>query len=243
MVSNLCRGKTPKPNFDKIKQFLPVLAKAISEKDDEVLTDACWALSYLSDTTNENINAIIEFIDLKKIVNLVESHENDKIKAPAIRIIGNIVTGNDTQTQKMIDCGFLPIFHKLLLSKASKRSTIKEICWAISNVAAGTTQQIQALFDENLFKTIFDLYETADITVKKEIAWVIGNTITTGDDDQIKELIKSDVIKILCNLMETAQDSKVLRIALESVEKLVTLGETEENIIELLDQTNSNELE
>jgi hypothetical protein len=41
------RGK-PQPPFDLVQPALQRLAQLIYSKDDEVLTDACWALSYLS---------------------------------------------------------------------------------------------------------------------------------------------------------------------------------------------------
>jgi hypothetical protein len=49
-LSNFCRGK-PQPPFELVAGALPCLANLIFSKDDEVLTDACWALSYLSDDT------------------------------------------------------------------------------------------------------------------------------------------------------------------------------------------------
>lgn len=58
-LSNFCRGK-PQPNFDRVRTALPTLAELIHQKDEEVLTDACWALSYLSDGPNEKIQAVIE---------------------------------------------------------------------------------------------------------------------------------------------------------------------------------------
>jgi importin subunit alpha-1 len=48
-LSNLCRGK-PLPPFNKVKDAIPTLCRVVGEEiDSEVLTDACWALSYLSD--------------------------------------------------------------------------------------------------------------------------------------------------------------------------------------------------
>ena len=38
---------------------LPALARLIHSQDEEVLTDACWALSYLSDGTNDKIQEVI----------------------------------------------------------------------------------------------------------------------------------------------------------------------------------------
>ncbi len=43
----------------QVKSALPALARLIHSQDEEVLTDACWALSYLSDGTNDKIQARI----------------------------------------------------------------------------------------------------------------------------------------------------------------------------------------
>ncbi|XP_022897485.1 importin subunit alpha-4-like [Olea europaea var. sylvestris] len=58
-LSNFCRGKPPTP-FEQVKPALPVLRQLIHLNDEEVLTDACWALSYLSDGTNDKIQAVVE---------------------------------------------------------------------------------------------------------------------------------------------------------------------------------------
>ena len=48
-LSNLCRGR-PLPKFELVKEAIPTLAKVIiNSTEAEVLTDAAWALSYLSD--------------------------------------------------------------------------------------------------------------------------------------------------------------------------------------------------
>ena len=48
MLSNICRGK-PQPDFQMVRPALPTLAQLIFSTDEEVLINACWALSFLSD--------------------------------------------------------------------------------------------------------------------------------------------------------------------------------------------------
>ena len=62
-LSNFCRGK-PAPHFELTKAALPTLRYLISQPttadaDDEIMTDACWALSYLSDGPNERIQVLL----------------------------------------------------------------------------------------------------------------------------------------------------------------------------------------
>ena len=65
---------------------------------------------------------------------------------PALRTVGNIVTGDDQQTQAIINCGALMcLLH--LLNTSPKKSIKKEACWTISNITAGTKEQIQAVRD------------------------------------------------------------------------------------------------
>lgn len=59
-MSNLCRGR-PLPKFEFVKNSIPVLGKVIQESTDtEVLTDAAWALSYLSDGDDNRIDMVIK---------------------------------------------------------------------------------------------------------------------------------------------------------------------------------------
>ncbi len=69
-LSNFCRGK-PQPDFEMVRPALPTLAQLIFSPDEEVLTDACWALSYLSDGPNEKIQAVIESGIIRRLVELL----------------------------------------------------------------------------------------------------------------------------------------------------------------------------
>lgn len=57
--------------FFQVKAALPVLQQLIYLNDEEVLTDACWALSYLSDGPNDKIQAVIEAGVCQRLVELL----------------------------------------------------------------------------------------------------------------------------------------------------------------------------
>ena len=67
-------------------------------------------------------------------------HQSPSVLVPALRTVGNIVTGDDMQTQTIINCGALPCLLNLLTT-SHKKSIKKEACWTISNITAGTKEQ------------------------------------------------------------------------------------------------------
>ncbi|KAK1590989.1 hypothetical protein Q3G72_000404 [Acer saccharum] len=162
-LSNFCRGK-PQPPFDQVSPALPALAQLVHSNDEEVLTDACWALSYLSDGTNDKIQAVIEAGVCRRLAELL-MHPAPSVLIPALRTVGNIVTGDDIQTQCIINHGALPCLLSLLTHN-HKKSIKKEACWTISNITAGNNEQIQ-----------------------KEAAWAISNATSGGTHEQVKYLV------------------------------------------------------
>lgn len=106
----------------------------------------------------------------------------------ALRAVGNIVTGDDVQTQVILNCNALPCISHLL---SSPMDTIKkEACWTISNIAAGNRQQIQAVIDANIFPMLINIMmQTVDFKTRKEAAWAITNATSSGTAEQIRYLV------------------------------------------------------
>merc|ERR550534_917586 len=55
VIVNLCRNKDPPPHVDIIRELLPALNNLIHHSDTNILVDTVWALSYLTDGGNEQI--------------------------------------------------------------------------------------------------------------------------------------------------------------------------------------------
>merc|ERR1719183_1392105 len=157
-LSNFCRGK-PQPNFDLVRPSLATLAQLIFSPDEEVLTDACWALSYLSDGPNEKIQAVIEAGVCRRLVELL-LNPSPAVQTPALRTVGNIVTGDDPHVQFINNNNALPCLLALLSSP--KKGIRKEACWTISNITAGNKDQIQAVVDNNIAPPLVNLLHSAE---------------------------------------------------------------------------------
>ncbi|KAL6142552.1 hypothetical protein ACLB2K_060832 [Fragaria x ananassa] len=225
-LSNFCRGK-PQPPFDEVKPALPALARLIHSNDEEVLTDACWALSYLSDGTNDKIQAVIESGVCPRLVELL-LHPSPSVLIPALRTVGNIVTGDDMQTQVIIQHQALPCLLTLLTNN-HKKSIKKEACWTISNITAGNKDQIQAVVDANLIGPLVQLLSSAEFDIKKEAAWAVSNATSGGSHDQIKILVNHGCIKPLCDLL-ICPDPRIVTVCLEGLENILKVGEAEKNL-------------
>ncbi|XP_030474488.1 importin subunit alpha-1a-like [Syzygium oleosum] len=225
-LSNFCRGK-PQPPFEQVKPALPALAHLIHSTDEEVLTDACWALSYLSDGTNDKIQAVIEAGVCPRLVELL-LHPSPSVLIPALRTVGNIVTGDDLQTQCVIDHQSLPCLLNLLTGNY-KKSIKKEACWTISNITAGNKEQIQAVIEANIIAPMVQLLQNAEFDIKKEAAWAISNATSGGSHEQIKFLVSQGCIKPLCDLL-VCPDPRIVTVCLEGLENILKVGEAEKNL-------------
>ena len=78
----------------------------------------------------------------------------------------NIVTGDDLQTQFIINNNALPCLLALLSSP--KKGICKEACWTISNITVGNKDQIQAVIDNNIIPPLIQLLTNAEFDIRKE---------------------------------------------------------------------------
>ncbi|KAF3782768.1 Importin subunit alpha-2 [Nymphaea thermarum] len=228
-LSNFCRGK-PQPPFEQTKPALPALQRLIHSADEEVLTDACWALSYLSDGTNDKIQAVIDAGVCPRLVELL-LHPSPSVLIPALRTVGNIVTGDDQQTQvSATEHGFLLSGH-FCCSKSYVCSFFgkDDMIWVLFffdclPLSAVNRLSISAFEIYNLFDLLIDfclilqyvinhqalpclltlLTHNHKKSIKKEACWTISN-ITAGNKQQIQAVIDAEIIHPLVQLLQTAE--------------------------------------
>ncbi|KAL8516915.1 hypothetical protein ACS0TY_015240 [Phlomoides rotata] len=233
-LSNFCRGK-PQPVFEQVKPTLPALQDLVHSNDEEVLTYACWALSYLSDGINDKIQVVIDACVCKRLVELL-LHPSPSVLIPALRTIGNIVTGDDLQTQSIISHDTLPC----LLSLASRRKPAG--LFRTSLLGIEIKYRCQAVIEADLISPLISQLQTVELDIKKEAAWAISNATSGGSNEQIiifiiynfwinqsnfyLHLVTLNCIKPLCDLL-ICPDARIVTMCLEGLDNYLRVGEAE----------------
>lgn len=224
-LSNLCRGR-PLPPWNEVAVCLPILARLLMLDDGATLADACWCLSYLSDVPpdcTDRLNEILQTGAVPRLIQLL-AHHMHLVKTPALRAIGNIVTGNEQQTQAVIDAGGLKYLKQLL--NEPRIPLQKEACWAISNITAGTVSQVQAVIDADIFPKLIHILSYADLKVKREACWALCNATSYYREapEQIRYFVQQGCIKPLCDIL-LSKDIKMVLVALGGVANILEVGE------------------
>lgn len=229
--------------------LLPTLRRLLNMDDWEVLTYACWTLSHVCDGPPSNINAVLYsetpvknkdsgFFDPEKglVPRLIELllHPYPKVVKPALRTIGNVVCAecSDTQnasipdyTEVILDLNAVPYLRDLVCHE--NREIQKEACWTLSNIAAGTISQIQAVIDSGVVPPLVELVSdpNTDKEVRSEACWVVLNATSCGSDEQIETLVEEGCVNVLGVLL--AEPSMIM-MSMEGLERVLQTEEAKD---------------
>eukprot|EP00056_Hartaetosiga_gracilis_P020525 m.19967 g.19967 ORF g.19967 m.19967 type:complete len:536 (-) comp8529_c0_seq1:80-1687(-) len=221
VLSNLCRGKRPEPNFELVSEIIPTFVDLVQHEDNEIAADAAWGLSYLSDGEEYKVQTVIDTGVVEHLKHLL-ARGVSRVVTPAIRCIGNICTGSAEQTQVPVDVGCLPLLsHQLQVGKENVR---KEACWAISNITAGTTEQVTAVIESNAVPALIHNLAHGEYRTRKEACWALSNLTNHGTQEDIRYLIQQGCIAPFVGMLKV-QDTKIIEISLDALKNVLVASE------------------
>ncbi|EDQ88955.1 uncharacterized protein MONBRDRAFT_25702, partial [Monosiga brevicollis MX1] len=112
-------------------------------------------------------------------------------------------------------------------------------CWTLSNICAGTPEQISTVLSLNLAQALvercFDSHEV--MKVKIDAAWSLCNVISQGLDAHAEYVIDNHGIPaILCVLSVEMADTRGIVVFLDALQRALTLESRAEFVKEILDE-------
>lgn len=221
-MSNLCRNKNPAPKYEYIFKLLPALAQLLQHNDRAILSDVCWAISYITDDSSDKVQAVVDNGCIPRLVYLLGC-DDPSIVTPALRSVGNIVTGDDHQTDAVLECGILNIIGTLLENK--KPNIVKEAAWTLSNITAGNHRQIQMVLESNVFTPLVHVLQGGDFKAQREAVWAVTNLTSGGSNEQVVKMIQTyPIIQPYCDLM-SSKDPKTVVVILNGLSALFRIAE------------------
>ncbi|KYQ89899.1 putative importin subunit alpha B [Tieghemostelium lacteum] len=218
-LSNLFRGK-PRPPQHYIRSIYKVLEIMIHyTASEDALIDTLWTLSHITDASNEAIEEIMQIPGLvSKVMEYIGFEYSLKILTPSLRVVGNFLTGDDTQTQRLLDLGVIPVL-KILITKSSTE-VIKESIWALSNITSGNQIQIQQVIDSNILPTIVAILLSPKVnrTIKTEATWALSNALVGSSKTQATYFVYTlDIVRVFCKAIHETDSAQMASLLVEGL--------------------------
>jgi importin subunit alpha-6/7 len=244
-ISNLNRGRAPPPSDEHMYKCLGVVSTLTHSRDPDVVTDAYWALSYICDARSSSIDMVLRTDVVQRAIWYLhmlnrgarEDAQAGKIAgaalSPIIRMLGNIVTGNEEQTNYIIELDALSILKEIYHYPADSRKSArvrKEICWLVSNIMAGTPQQIDSVIDSGFLEILVSALRFGEQYIRTEACWAVYHATAHVMEcpRHARALLRAECIQAFSEFVQSVgKDFKIITLVLEAISNLLHYGEQE----------------
>lgn len=149
----------------------------------------------------------------------------------SFKILGNLFTLDDSFliNNKLLDDNILTLTQNILFKYENYNSDTKKIVvdviWFISNLAAGPQYQSEKLFFITNIPKIVVRMGKHDEKIFSQISFFFENLLVKGSDSVIIEILKLNVIKILCDYLKSTNNKQIILTCLNTLNNIIKFGE------------------
>lgn len=211
-LSHCCKGKF----FENQLKTLPFLMLAVKNSFIDIYSEVLWALAHLSDKRLEVVSDKECLMSVLKLLKI----DFVKFQQPALRVIGNVLSGNEAQVDLLVSIGVI----KGLVGCLEHKSKLirQEAMWAFSNMC--TTKYVKTLASKGVIKKIIDLSITDCPDIQNEAIWCIFNSIFSSDPTSIKDLVDLGILSAVCYLLNLSNNTSKL-LLLNGLDRVLRAGQ------------------
>jgi len=174
-----CRS-LPNHPFVFMNVSIPFFSRVIRnpklKEEHECLSNALWGIAYITEKQSKGIDIVLHEKGIVKSIIQFLNSEVEIIQIPALRILGNIMTGTDKQSNKVLKSGLLDVIIPLFSHKNPKIQT--ETVWMISNIVVGPISQLKQVFAKGFIPIILKLLKSKHHGLRRECSFVISNILS-----------------------------------------------------------------
>ena len=113
--------------------------------------------------------------------------DNLHLVQPALRTIGNILTGKQEHVAAALEAGALD--NLVVLAKRGKSFLRKEIMWAMSNICADSEHAVGEFVRSDAFAITLSMCCDANPDVRREANFAVVNALTTGEGAHVLHMM------------------------------------------------------
>eukprot|EP01062_Namystynia_karyoxenos_P029031 TRINITY_DN21885_c0_g1_i1.p1 TRINITY_DN21885_c0_g1~~TRINITY_DN21885_c0_g1_i1.p1 ORF type:complete len:600 (+),score=145.16 TRINITY_DN21885_c0_g1_i1:63-1802(+) len=233
-LSNCVRHK-PEPVFDDptMSRIIRAGSRFMSNPDSEVVSDGAWTMAYLTQIEEPCAHSLIlehgAESECAGIVQIAVQNmlQGTQARHPSLRIIGNLCSGSAEATQACVAKGALPALLSVLRA-AHKPDQLKEVLWALSNIAAGTPEQCAAMANTDgllaaVASTVLERQRHPDMV--KEGLYVFSNVLEGGTAEHRAAVFTCGGVRCLLRALSNARGrDKLLPACQDFIKALCTHG-------------------
>ena len=193
-LSNMCRGSPP-ISIQAAEEILPVFKELLRGRDEVTVASALYGLGYITYAGLEYVQLALREAGLVVEVGKWVEFGEAGVKLPALKLIGNIVSGDHLQTQKVLEMPILPLLQKCINS--FNPSIRREVFFILSNICAGTLPQIDLLLGSSMASELILALEDHDSAVRSEALWAFANLTKTCSQSQLLKFTNNGLFQSL----------------------------------------------
>ncbi len=214
---------------------LPLLSASLHSTDVKTISYAAYAVSSLLENISREV--LVADVTIAPTLTQLMLHPAKEVVTPALRGVGNIMTGDDHQTQMMINLQVIPSL--LWLVDYPDKEVQKEAVWTLSNITAGNQLQIQAVIDAGVIPKVIPLLEywktetKAEKDLFKETMWLFSNICERGTPSQKRFILNEKMLEKFYELLQNhieIKERSLISLLMNSFKNLLSEGlQTESN--------------
>ena len=223
-LNQIFKKKDLTESYAKISEdVIQILYDIINNYSEETKLIICSLdlIITLTQTLNQKIfNKIVSLNLLQKIIEFTNVENNDLIYN-SLRIIGNFAMNEDSIfTEKLLEINVIDILKKFLDKKYEEKIR-KESSFTLSNIAAGTQNQVVKLYESNIFPILSDIIITEpESDIKINCLWTIYNFSCIKNKEYLDELVQNGLMKIIVDRFNVDKGN-TLGCSLEALDNLM----------------------